>query len=313
MFDIPILYIIFNRLDTVQRTFPVLQAVKPSKLFIAADGPRTNREGEAEKCKQVKEYVTSNINWECTVQTLFREENLGCDKNVSSAITWFFNNVEMGIVLEDDCLADMTFFPYCRELLIKYKDDNRVMHIAGDNPVQYSNLPHNESYYFEKIQHCWGWASWARSWKYFTFELDESYKRVLETNDYFKDKRTREQWTNILNRLLNHEIEWWDCKRSLQILKMNGLCINPRNNLVQNIGMNSGVHFEGNDDKAEGRPAIPMKFPLVHPKKIDFNYKQIKELQKLGLDDPKIIIFVKNILKKLGIFYKLKKLIKGHY
>lgn len=312
MFDIPILYIVFNRLDTVQRTFPVLQAVKPSKLFIAADGPRANREGEAEKCKQVKEYVTSNINWECTVQTLFREENLGCDKNVSSAITWFFNNVEMGIVLEDDCLADLTFFPFCRELLYKYKDEPKVMHIAGDNPVQYSKLPNHESYYFEPIQHCWGWASWARSWKHFTFELDDSYRIVLETNEYFKNKRTKEQWTNILNRLLSHEIEWWDCKRSLQILKLNGLCINPRNNLVQNIGMNSGVHFEGNDSKAEGRPAIPMEFPLVHPRKLKFNYTQIKKLQNLGKDDPKIIQYIKKILKKLGIFYKLKKLIKGH-
>ena len=109
MFDIPILYIVFNRLDTVQRTFPILQQIKPAKLFIAADGPRASKEGEAEKCKQVKDYVTSNINWDCSVQTLFREENLGCGRNVSAAITWFFENVEMGIILEDDCLPDMSF------------------------------------------------------------------------------------------------------------------------------------------------------------------------------------------------------------
>ena len=312
MFDIPVLYIIFNRLDTVQRTFPVLQAVKPSKLFIAADGPRTNREGEVEKCKQVKEYVTSNINWECTVQTLFREENLGCGKNVSAAITWFFENVEMGIILEDDCLPDMTFFPYCRELLLKYKDEPKVMHIAGDNPVQYSKLKHHESYYFEKIQHCWGWANWANRWKNYDFNINDNYKNVLENNNYFKNPRTKEQWTNLLEQMRTHRIDTWDIQWSYKILEMDGLCINPCNNLIQNIGMNSGVHFEGNDSESDGRPAIPMKFPMVHPKKLDFNYTQIKRLQNLGKDDPIIIQIIKKILKKLGIFYKLKKLIKGH-
>lgn len=312
MFDIPILYIVFNRLDTVQRTFPILQQIKPAKLFIAADGPRASKEGEAEKCKQVKDYVTSNINWDCSVQTLFREENLGCGRNVSAAITWFFENVEMGIILEDDCLPDMSFFPYCRELLLKYKDEPRVMHIAGDNPVQYSTLPHHESYYFEKIQHCWGWANWANRWKYYDFNINDNYKNVLENNNYFKNPRTKAQWSNILEKMRNHSIDTWDIQWSYKILEMDGLCINPCNNLIQNIGMNSGVHFEGNDSDSDGRPAIPMKFPLVHPKKLDFNYKQIKRLQDLGKDDPKIIIFIKTILKKLGIFYKLKKLIKGH-
>lgn len=312
MFDIPVLYIFFNRFDIIKRTFSRLQELQPSQLYIVSDGPRETKDGEKELCQQIRDYITSNINWDCTVHKLFREENLGCDKNVSQSITWFFSQVEMGIVLEEDCLPDITFFPYCKELLLKYKNEPRVMHIAGDNPVQYSNLPHHESYYFEKIQHCWGWASWADRWKYFTFELDDTYKTVLDNNDYFNDKRQKEIWTNILNKILKHEIEWWDCKWSLTIMKMNGLCINPRNNLVQNLGMNSGVHFEGNNSPADGRPAIPMEFPLIHPKKLCFNYKQIKHLQNLGKEDPKIIKVIKKILKKIGIFYKLKKLIKGH-
>lgn len=312
MFDIPILYIVFNRLDTVKRTFPKIREIQPAELYIAADGPRPSKEGEAENCKIVRDYVTSNIDWDCKVHTFFREENLGCGKNVSAAITWFFDNVEMGIILEDDCLPDMTFFPYCRELLLKYKDEPRVMHIAGDNPVQWSKLKHHESYYFEPIQHCWGWANWANRWKNYDFDINDNYKNVLNTNVYFKNPRTKEQWSNLLEQMREHRIDTWDVQWSYKILEMGGLCINPRNNLIQNIGMNSGVHFEGNDSDADGRPAIPMNFPLVHPKKLDFNYREIKKLQNLGKDDPKVIIFIKTILKKLGIFYKLKKLIKGH-
>ncbi len=303
-FDIPILYIIFNRLDTVERTFKRLQEVKPSELYIAADGPRETKPGEAEKCAEVRNYVLSNINWECNVHTFFREENLGCGKNVSGAITWFFDNVEMGIVLEDDCLADPTFFPYCRELLLKYKDDTRVMHIAGDNPLQSSKLKHHESYYFEKNQHCWGWANWARCWKYYDFDIDDNYKNVLETNNYFKNKRTKKQWTELLEIMREHKWDTWDVQWAYKIIEMDGLCINPRDNLVQNIGMNSGIHFSNTENsESDGRPAIPMKFPLVHPKKIDFNWKQIKKLQNMDKDDILLVQFIKKILKKLGIFY----------
>lgn len=312
MFDIPILYLVFNRLDTVQRTLPILQGLKPVQLFIAADGPRKTKSGEAEMCQKVRDYVTSNINWECKVQTLFRDENLGCQKNVSAAISWFFDNVEMGIVLEDDCLPDMTFFPYCRELLFRYKDDPRVMHIAGDNPLQTSKLKNNESYYFEKIQHCWGWANWARSWKYFNLEVGDEYKELIKTNNYFKNKRVREDWINIFEGLKAHKIDSWAYVWSYKVLQNNGLCINPRNNLVQNIGMDSGIHFTGTNNESDGRPAIPMEFPLVHPKKIDFNYKQIRKLQQIGKDEFIIIRIIKYILKKMGIFYLLKRLIKGH-
>ena len=105
MFNTPILYIIFNRLDTVKRTFPKIKNQQPIELFIAADGPRPEKEGEAEKCKEVREWILANIDWNCKIHTLFQEENLGCGINVSKAITWFFENVEQGIILEDDCLA----------------------------------------------------------------------------------------------------------------------------------------------------------------------------------------------------------------
>jgi hypothetical protein len=109
-FNIPILFMVFNRLDTTYKVFEQLRKIAPQKLYIASDGPRNNRENEKERVEAVREYVLKSIDWDCEVKTLFREENLGCGKAVSGAITWFFENEEMGIILEDDCLPSISFF-----------------------------------------------------------------------------------------------------------------------------------------------------------------------------------------------------------
>jgi len=129
-FDVPILFLIFNRPDTTQKVFDVIKKIKPKQLFIAADGPRKNKEGELELCNKTRDII-KQIDWDCKLKTLFREENLGCGKSVSSAITWFFENVEEGIILEDDCLPNIDFFFYCKELLDYYRDNNEVMFIGG--------------------------------------------------------------------------------------------------------------------------------------------------------------------------------------
>ena len=129
--DIPILFVIFNRFDTAKQVFERIKEVQPSKLYIAADGPRENKVGESEKCQQVRDLVKL-IDWNCEVKTLFRDKNLGCAKAVSGAISWLFENEEMGIILEDDCLPHLDFFPYCKELLEKYKDDVREQIKEGE-------------------------------------------------------------------------------------------------------------------------------------------------------------------------------------
>ena len=96
----PILFLIFNRLDTTKIVFEEIKKQKPKQLFIAADGPRANKENENIVCKEVRNYVLKNIDWNCEIKTLFRERNLGCGKAVSEAISWFFDNVEQGIILK---------------------------------------------------------------------------------------------------------------------------------------------------------------------------------------------------------------------
>src|SRR5450759_4497034 len=122
-FETPVLFLIFNRSDTTQQVFNQIRQIKPKYLFVAADGPRLDRPVEIEKCLETKSII-QQIDWDCELKSLFSETNLGCRVGVSSAITWFFENVEQGIILEDDCLPDLSFFPYCENLLNKYKDDN---------------------------------------------------------------------------------------------------------------------------------------------------------------------------------------------
>ena len=150
-----VLFLIFNRLDTTKQVFEAIRQAKPPRLYIAADGARSSREGEAEKVQAVREYIIQNIDWECEVKTLFREQNLGCKYAVSGAIDWFFENEEMGIILEDDCLPSQSFFWFCEELLERYKDDMRVWHIGGSN-FQNGIKRGDGDYYFSKYNTFFG-------------------------------------------------------------------------------------------------------------------------------------------------------------
>src|SRR5690606_34245197 len=126
----PILFLIFSRQDTTRREFEAIRAAHPRQVFIAADGPRPHKEGEAERCEECRK-IASEVDWPCEVHTLFREENLGCGRAVSGAITWFFEHVEEGIILEDDTLPGPGFFRFCSELLERYRHDTRVMAVSG--------------------------------------------------------------------------------------------------------------------------------------------------------------------------------------
>ena len=171
----PILFLIFNRLDTTEKVFEKIREQQPKYLYIAADGPRSDVPEDQEKCRKTRAII-DRIDWDCELKTLFREENLGCRNNAVQAITWFFDNVEEGIILEDDCLPDPTFFRYCEDLLSYYRYDMRVMHIAGSN-LQQGFKSDNASYYFSHIPWVWGWASWKRAWKYYDVNIS-SYKKV---------------------------------------------------------------------------------------------------------------------------------------
>ena len=130
---VPVLFLVFNRFDTTKKVFEEIKRVKPKKLFISSDGPRKDKRKEKEVVEIIRKYLLDEIDWNCEVKTLFRNKNLGCKKAVSFAIDWFFKNVEEGIILEDDTIPNQDFFIFCEKLLEKYKEDERIMHISGNN------------------------------------------------------------------------------------------------------------------------------------------------------------------------------------
>jgi hypothetical protein len=232
----PILFLIFNRPDLTETVFKRIRDVKPKHLFIAADGPRKGNESDALKCEETRKAVLSQIDWDCDLRTLFRENNLGCGNAVSQAITWFFEEVEMGIILEDDCLPDFSFFCFCQEMLSYYSDDKRIMMISGLNICNHwkSDI---QSYHFSYFGGVWGWATWKRSWKLFDFNIElwnsQQIQNLLLSKyfSHFKKERVK-----LYSQLYNKEIDTWDIQWGFCRLINSGLSIIPSKNLVTNIG-----------------------------------------------------------------------------
>lgn len=236
MFKTPILFIIFNRQDTAIRVFEKIREVKPLYLYIAADGPRHEKEGESSLCEYTRNSILSLIDWECEVKTLFRDENLGCGLSVSQAITWFFDNVEEGIILEDDCLPDLSFFYFCEILLSKYKDDCSIGMISG-----FSVLNSQKDYYFyNPFASIWGWATWSRAWN--GYNLNVTVMDCLEFNK-ISNSIIRDSYLNTFNYQFI-KLTTWDIQWEYHIIKNNYIKISPSKNLIQNIGY-TGTHANG--------------------------------------------------------------------
>jgi len=263
----PVLFLVFNRPDTTKRVFEEIRAAQPPRLYVAADGPRTGRPGEVERCQAVLRIATA-VDWPCELVTLFRLENLGCKTAVSSAISWFFENEPEGIILEDDCVPDRTFFRYCDALLERYRDDDRVMCISGDNFISSHWLP-EESYYFSRYAHIWGWASWARAWKHYKVdlreELDETIEKVLERG-FPESRAVRDYWLEILLRVAAGRIDTWDYQWSYALWRRQGLSCMPRFNLITNIGFGLGAtHTIRAESRLAALPVVGLDRSLIHP------------------------------------------------
>ena len=241
--DVPILFMIFNRPSTTIPVFERIKNAKPKKLYIAADGPRT-KPGEAEVCQKVREII-NEIDWDCEVHTLFRTENLGCKMAIRTAIDWFFENEEMGIILEDDCLADPSFFDFCEILLKKYKDEERVMMITGTSFLN-SGLKGPYKFYFSQYFAIWGWATWRRSW--LSYDTEMSIWPEMKRNMVLKKKFgavISSSLESIAQSTYDGKHDTWDIQWFISCINKNGLCIAPKINLISNIGIN-GVHYNGN-------------------------------------------------------------------
>jgi len=266
----PVLFLIFNRLDTTKQVFEMIRKAKPPRLYIGADGPRENIPGEEERVKAVREYVLNNIDWDCDVKTLFRDKNLGCGKAVSQAITWFFENEEMGIILEDDCLPSLSFFWFCEELLKKYKDEEKIMQINGSSFL--GSIYIKESYFFSKYNHIWGWASWRRAWKHFNMQYP-NWEDLFEKINYFHSKEEKEYWKKTFKIYFSGKVDTWAYPWTFSVWINNGLSIYPKFNMIRNIGFDTEATHTHSDPNNLSKLAIyDFKIEtIVHPVKINLN------------------------------------------
>lgn len=263
----PVLFLIFNRPDTTQQVFNEIRKARPAKLFVAADGPRENREGEAEKCEAARDII-KQVDWDCELKKLFRDKNLGCKVAVSSAIDWLFENVEEGIILEDDCLPSQSFFRFCQELLEYYRNDTRMMHVSGDN-FQFGIQRGNASYYFSKYNLIWGWATWKRAWEYFDVEMKtfDQFRIDNQIRNIFRTRKGQKYWMNIYQAVYDGKIDSWGYPWLYSRIIAGGISIHPNVNLIQNIGFGpDSTHTKGADIRIINNLPKEIEFPLKHPR-----------------------------------------------
>lgn len=296
-FNTPVLFLIFNRPDTTKQVFEKIREIQPKYLYVAADGPRTNKEGEKELCAATRNIVLENIDWDCEVKTLLREENLGCGKAVSSAITWFFENVPQGIILEDDILTDFSFFNFCEELLDYYKSDEQVFSITGSN-FQDGKKRGNSSYYFSRYSYVWGWATWKRAWEKYDFEMSQlqNFKVKNKISKIFDDKQEQDFWIKQFENAKS--IDTWDYQWTFALWDNNGITITPNTNLTKNIGFGPDATHT-----TSSNPRIS-KFELKSINKI----KYIKEiLVNVEADKYTFYNYYSPIVTKKTLFNRLLK------
>jgi len=285
----PILFLVFKRPDTTKMVFNIIKKIKPKYLYVAQDGPRENREGEKELYEEVRAII-KEIDWDCELKTLFRDKNLGCRAAISSAIDWFFENVDEGIILEDDCVPSLTFFPYCEELLNKYRDDDRVMTISGDASPFKNRFNNSEySYFFSHYPLIWGWATWKRAWKNYGIDFKDWNNIKKDRNSFptLKNKIIKSFWFMIFDKMFLYyeknillkniflfiifgrrfigRIDSWAYQWAYSSLLNGGLAIIPKNNLISNIGLGAdSTHYKSGKDYRIEFPTKDIDFPLKH-------------------------------------------------
>ena len=268
----PVLLATFNRPDLTQEVLAAIREARPERLFVASDGPRPNVESDAAKVAATRAIVEEMVDWPCRVERRFSDTNQGCRVGVSSAISWFFEHVEEGIILEDDCVPYSDFFGYCTELLERYRDDDRVMSIAGDNSVGLTPTDTTASYCFTRQPLIWGWATWRRAWQHYDGDLDgwlslRSDPTRLE--QLWRDPIERRWQASQFEQLvLTGRPDSWSYRWTLTVLLAGGLSATPNVNLVKNVGFGpSATHTFGTRNRRAAVPTQPI-LPLHHPQDV---------------------------------------------
>ena len=271
-FDVPIVFCIFNRLDTTKKVFKKIRRVKPQKLYLISDAPRDDRPMEEERVQEVRLFVEDSIDWECEVHKNYAEKNMGCGKRLSSGISWVFETEERAIILEDDIIPDDTFFFYCEEMLEYYKDNKEILMISGNNPIEelYST---DEDYLFSKVPFIWGWATWRRAWNIYDFKISSwpqnrknpVWKKVFPLNAYWT-------YTSQFDVLYSGDFnDTWSYQFMYAGIINDMLCVLPSKSHTFNIGFQEESTHTKSVPKWMSNNSSPVKFPIKHRIKAEWD------------------------------------------
>ena len=294
----PVLFLIFNRPEITQQVFSAIRKAKPPRLYVAADGPRSDYPNEDEKCEHSRK-IAKNVDWDCEVKTLFRDQNLGCRLAVSQAIYWFFEQEPEGIILEDDCLPSQSFFWFCQEMLEYFRNDKAVGVICGfySNELEYKP---SASFFFSRYLRVWGWAGWRRS----NEGYDSNINLLIEKQNTWKkdifsrtDIFLKRYWQDMFEEVGSGKIDTWDIQLQYLLWQKKQQVIVSSKNLVQNIGWAQGAHPLTKDHNHE-LATSEINFPLTGPEMRERDTRADQVIEKISYQIT-IFSFLKKLLRKM--------------
>lgn len=262
--SVPVAFLIFNRPELTARVWASIARARPPRLFVVGDGPRDGHPDDKDLVAQARA-VIEQVDWPCEVLTCYSDINLGCGRRIATGLDWVFSHTDAAIILEDDCLPDITFFRYCEELLDRYRHDKRVHMISGTNVTGLSG-PH--SYHFSRCYHIWGWATWSRAWRHYDYEM-RRWPELRET-DWLAKHVTNERAMSVAQLYFDEtyagRIDQWDFQWAFCGWLQDAFSVIPSSNLVRNIGYGAAATHELDDRHPfADLPTQAMSFPLRHP------------------------------------------------
>lgn len=305
----PVVFIIFNRADTTRRVLDEIRRARPRRLFVVADGPRAGRPGERESCLEARS-VINEVDWDCELTTDFSEDNLGCRRRIATGLDRVFAEVEEAIILEDDCLPAPDFFPFCEALLARYRHDCRVMHIGGSNYLgdHFRERMSDASYYFSRYNHCWGWATWRRSW----INYDANMSRWPELRDRkgLLDILTGDEWAvpfwqRAFEEVAAGRIDSWSLVWTFSCWINSGLTILPTVNLISNIGFDErGTHTRNRQSRFANMATGSIPLPPVEPRFMIRDREADRFTQRNNFRDTALLRLLRRLLT---IYFRLRR------
>lgn len=297
LFNTPILLNVFNRSDETRRVLEVLAQEQVPILYVHCDGAREGRKDDEENVAIVKRLIKEGITWPCKVHTMYEEKNYGCGMGPYRAMTWFFENVEEGIIIEDDCVPHPDFFMFCQELLERYRDNEEIGIIGGFQSEPFSS---RYSYRYTAFADIWGWATWRRFWKEYDFGFqcsEEEFRAAVLP--FVQSEKAVDYWLPILRKSNADGASktYWDYQLHLQMLCKHKMHISPKVNLISNIGFGANATHTFDAGSKFANTEAHAILPLEHPMEICINHRK-DNYTVIGTPIKRLKKYIKRLLAK---------------